>query len=154
MVKSSPWHCLFFNCIHDFALCIYFEKYEYFNSLIDMRKALSRDKEKKSMIPLKRPVRPDELDWPWARWITMETSCYGYYWGQPFLFWFQFCTFWSENLDFPQMMHPLPAQISKTWKYGERREGGGVVTDSVQCFAEVIKNVGHDIALRPQDKSG
>lgn len=104
-----------------------------------MRKALSRDKEKKSMIPLKRPVRPDELDWPWARWITMETSCYGYYWGQPFLFWFQFCTFWSENLDFPQMMHPLPAQISKTWKYGERREGGGVVTDSVQFFAEVIK---------------
>lgn len=28
----------------------------------DMRKALSRDKDKKSMIPLKRPVRPDELD--------------------------------------------------------------------------------------------
>jgi hypothetical protein len=29
----------------------------------DMRKALSRDTEKKSVIPLKRPVRPDEL-WP------------------------------------------------------------------------------------------
>uniref|UniRef100_A0A2C9JJ74 N-alpha-acetyltransferase 20 n=1 Tax=Biomphalaria glabrata TaxID=6526 RepID=A0A2C9JJ74_BIOGL len=28
----------------------------------DMRKALSRDKEKKSVIPLPHPVRPDELD--------------------------------------------------------------------------------------------
>lgn len=28
----------------------------------DMRKALSRDKEKKSMIPLPHPVRPEELD--------------------------------------------------------------------------------------------
>ena len=30
---------------------------------IDMRKALSRDVEKKSMIPLKRPVTPDELEY-------------------------------------------------------------------------------------------
>ncbi|KAB2071051.1 hypothetical protein ES319_A08G197000v1 [Gossypium barbadense] len=30
---------------------------------LDMRKALSRDVEKKSMIPLKRPVRPDELEY-------------------------------------------------------------------------------------------
>ena len=29
----------------------------------DMRKALSRDVEKKSMIPLKRPVTPDELEY-------------------------------------------------------------------------------------------
>lgn len=28
-----------------------------------MRKALSRDKEKKSVIPLSHPVRPDELEW-------------------------------------------------------------------------------------------
>ncbi|KAL6499515.1 N(alpha)-acetyltransferase 20, NatB catalytic subunit [Orobanche gracilis] len=30
---------------------------------LDMRKALSRDVEKKSMIPLKRPVTPDELEY-------------------------------------------------------------------------------------------
>lgn len=29
----------------------------------DMRKALSRDVEKKSVIPLKRPVTPDELEY-------------------------------------------------------------------------------------------
>ncbi|KAJ3378702.1 N(alpha)-acetyltransferase 20, NatB catalytic subunit [Lobulomyces angularis] len=29
----------------------------------DMRKALKRDKHKKSMIPLKRPIRPEELEW-------------------------------------------------------------------------------------------
>ncbi|KAA3474985.1 N-alpha-acetyltransferase 20 [Gossypium australe] len=29
---------------------------------LDMRKALSRDVEKKSIIPLKRPVTPDELE--------------------------------------------------------------------------------------------
>lgn len=29
----------------------------------DMRKALSRDVEKKSIIPLKRPVTPDELEY-------------------------------------------------------------------------------------------
>ncbi|MBA0832030.1 hypothetical protein Goarm_016446 [Gossypium armourianum] len=29
---------------------------------LDMRKALSRDVEKKSIIPLKRPVAPDELE--------------------------------------------------------------------------------------------
>jgi len=28
----------------------------------DMRKALSRDKEKKSMIPLKDPVRPEDIE--------------------------------------------------------------------------------------------
>lgn len=31
-------------------------------SLLDMRKALSRDVKKKSMIPLTHPVRPDEVD--------------------------------------------------------------------------------------------
>ncbi|KAH1106173.1 hypothetical protein J1N35_009941 [Gossypium stocksii] len=30
---------------------------------LDMRKALSRDVEKKSMIPLKWPIRPDELEY-------------------------------------------------------------------------------------------
>lgn len=29
----------------------------------DMRKALSRDVEKKSIIPLKRPITPDELEY-------------------------------------------------------------------------------------------
>jgi N-terminal acetyltransferase B complex catalytic subunit len=29
----------------------------------DMRKALNRDKSKKSMIPLTRPITPDELEW-------------------------------------------------------------------------------------------
>lgn len=29
----------------------------------DMRKALSRDKDKLSIIPLPRPVHPDELEW-------------------------------------------------------------------------------------------
>lgn len=29
----------------------------------DMRKALSRDIEKKSIIPLKRPITPDELEY-------------------------------------------------------------------------------------------
>jgi len=43
-----------------------------------MRKALSRDTEKKSVVPLAHPVRPEELDWPWARWTMMEISCYGY----------------------------------------------------------------------------
>jgi N-terminal acetyltransferase B complex catalytic subunit len=30
---------------------------------LDMRKALSRDVEKKSVIPLKRPITPDELEY-------------------------------------------------------------------------------------------
>lgn len=29
----------------------------------DMRKALKRDVEKKSMIPLRNPVRPEDIDW-------------------------------------------------------------------------------------------
>jgi hypothetical protein len=29
----------------------------------DMRKALSRDVEKKSIIPLEKPIHPDELEW-------------------------------------------------------------------------------------------
>ncbi len=29
----------------------------------DMRKALPRDKDKESMIPMTRPIRPDELEW-------------------------------------------------------------------------------------------
>ena len=29
----------------------------------DMRKALSRDVKKKSVIPLARPVRPEEVNW-------------------------------------------------------------------------------------------
>ncbi len=30
---------------------------------LDMRKAMSRDPEKQSMIPLGRPITPDELEW-------------------------------------------------------------------------------------------
>ncbi|RVX20586.1 N-terminal acetyltransferase B complex catalytic subunit NAA20 [Vitis vinifera] len=30
---------------------------------LDMRKALSRDVQKKSIIPLKRPITPDELEY-------------------------------------------------------------------------------------------
>ena len=29
----------------------------------DMRKALSRDVEKKSVIPIKHPITPDQLEW-------------------------------------------------------------------------------------------
>lgn len=32
------------------------------NLVADMRKALSRDKEKKSIIPLDHPVRPEDVD--------------------------------------------------------------------------------------------
>lgn len=35
----------------------------FFGPLLDMRKALSRDIEKKSVIPLKRAVTPDELEY-------------------------------------------------------------------------------------------
>ena len=35
--------------------------WNYFLSL-DMRKALSRDKEKKSVIPMKDPVRPEDIE--------------------------------------------------------------------------------------------
>lgn len=34
-------------------------------TLLDMRKALSRDVEKKSIVPLKRPVTPEELEYDW-----------------------------------------------------------------------------------------
>ena len=38
--------------------------YGIFNQLmIDMRKALSRDVEKKSIVPLKHPITPDQLEW-------------------------------------------------------------------------------------------
>ena len=30
---------------------------------LDMRKSMSRDKDKKAMVPLKRPVRPQDLEW-------------------------------------------------------------------------------------------
>ena len=30
--------------------------------VLDMRKALSRDKEKKSVIPMKDPVRPEDIE--------------------------------------------------------------------------------------------
>ncbi len=39
-------------------------------SPLDMRKALSRDVEKKSVVPLAHPVRPEELEWPWVRWAS------------------------------------------------------------------------------------
>ncbi|KAL2535402.1 Acyl-CoA N-acyltransferase (NAT) superfamily protein [Forsythia ovata] len=40
-----------------------YEKVISHNTLLDMRKALSQDVEKKSVIPLKRPVTPDELEY-------------------------------------------------------------------------------------------
>lgn len=35
---------------------------QYFNMLADMRKALSKDVKKKSVVPLAHPVRPEEVD--------------------------------------------------------------------------------------------
>lgn len=32
-------------------------------SVADMRKAMPRDKDKKSVIPLKKPITPDELEY-------------------------------------------------------------------------------------------
>jgi hypothetical protein len=47
----------FFSCDDDVAhACI-------FAFASDMRKALSQDVEKKSIIPLKRPITPDELEY-------------------------------------------------------------------------------------------
>ena len=30
---------------------------------VDMRKALKRDKKKESVVPLKEPITPDQLEW-------------------------------------------------------------------------------------------
>ncbi|KAG2267470.1 hypothetical protein Bca52824_062025 [Brassica carinata] len=38
---------------------------------LDMRKALSRDVEKKSVIPLKRPITPDELEFEEINWALL-----------------------------------------------------------------------------------
>jgi hypothetical protein len=38
---------------------------------LDMRKALSQDVDKKSIIPLKRPITPDELEYDWC-WISND----------------------------------------------------------------------------------
>lgn len=46
--------CVFFCYTYRPFICCLFS---------DMRKALSRDVEKKSIIPLKRPVTPDELEY-------------------------------------------------------------------------------------------
>lgn len=41
-------------------------------TLSDMRKALSRDAEKKSIIPLKRAVTPEELEYDWLNRLWIE----------------------------------------------------------------------------------
>jgi len=48
-----------------FGYVVYRRVLEYYSGdedAFDMRKSLSRDPHRKSMIPLKHPVRPDELD--------------------------------------------------------------------------------------------
>lgn len=42
----------------------------------DMRKALSRDVKKKSMIPLTHPVRPEEVDWNVNTFMYNEKNKY------------------------------------------------------------------------------
>ena len=51
-----------------FGYTVYRRVLEYYSGsspedALDMRKALSRDIDKKSIIPLSKPVRPDELEW-------------------------------------------------------------------------------------------
>lgn len=46
-----------------FKLLLPFTFFSHSGLFSDMRKALSRDVEKKSIIPLKRPVTPDELEY-------------------------------------------------------------------------------------------
>jgi len=41
---------------------VYMHRINAYCLFVDMRKALSRDMKKKSMIPLTHPVRPDEVD--------------------------------------------------------------------------------------------
>lgn len=45
-----------------YMLCIYMFRINKYILSLDMRKALSRDVKKKSMIPLTHPVRPEEVD--------------------------------------------------------------------------------------------
>ena len=51
-----------------FGYCVYRRVLDYYTGAspedaLDMRKALSRDEKKVSMIPLKKPIRPEELEW-------------------------------------------------------------------------------------------
>lgn len=75
--SSSNKRCYFVKMNFKLADVILFQKIyglitqgtEYFKNIdcnyylvADMRKALSRDKEKKSIIPLDHPVRPEDVD--------------------------------------------------------------------------------------------
>lgn len=58
LIYSCPWSFLLTK------LMLLFTFYHFVAALFsDMRKALSRDVEKKSIIPLKRPITPDELEY-------------------------------------------------------------------------------------------
>ncbi len=51
-----------------FGYTVYRRVLEYYTGTnpedaLDMRKALPRDVYKKSIIPLKHPIRPDQLEW-------------------------------------------------------------------------------------------
>ncbi len=66
---------------------------------VDMRKALSRDIDKRSVIPLKNPVRPDELEWPWLWWIFVLTTLFALWvtWIWTLNYWVDQCAFLSPQ---------------------------------------------------------
>jgi hypothetical protein len=57
LVFLLPYYCSLFSLVF----------------FLDMRKALSQDVDKKSIIPLKRPITPDELEYDWC-WISNYPS--------------------------------------------------------------------------------
>ncbi len=74
-MQNFKWHRLH-NCFSDWfarfysiAICWHAVNGK-LSYLSDMRKALSRDIDKLSVIPLKNPVRPEELEWPWLWWTV------------------------------------------------------------------------------------
>ena len=65
-VRSS--NTLAINMYNKFGYVVYRRVLGYYSGDmeedgLDMRKALDRDKEKKSMIPMTRAIRPEELEW-------------------------------------------------------------------------------------------
>jgi len=61
MLLNSWFSFLLLLCFNKTHTVIY--PLSFYALFLDMRKALSRDVEKKSVIPLKRPVTPDELEY-------------------------------------------------------------------------------------------
>lgn len=65
-VRSS--NSIAISMYEKFGYTVYRRVLEYYTGsspedALDMRKALSRDIHKKSIIPLKRPIKPEELEW-------------------------------------------------------------------------------------------